>query len=93
MAETVRDIFGNELTIAEARVLTRKGTPPKGYAAPPGTGPKGETCGTCDHILRRRLGKIYLKCGKAEYKWTGGPGSDIRARAPACRLWEPRSDG
>ena len=32
------------------------------HAAPPGTGPEGETCKSCLHIYRNRLSKVYLKC-------------------------------
>ena len=62
------------------------------YAALPGTGPKGETCGSCRHLYRRRYSKVYLKCALCEPKWTGGPGSDIKARAPACSKWEKREE-
>lgn len=35
---------------------------PKGYAAPPGTGPKGEACKTCKFFVRREFSKTYFKC-------------------------------
>lgn len=57
---------------------------PRGYADHPGTGPKGETCATCQHCIRFRR---WSKCELAQWKWTGGRGSDILARAPACKLW------
>ena len=86
----MRDMFGNEVSVAEARVLLgRKTTQPKGYAAPPGTGPEGETCKSCRYIYRNEMSKTYLKCELNRANWTGGPGSDIRASAPACRKWEP----
>lgn len=89
----MKDLFGNEITEEEARTLLKKSkrraTPqPKGYAALPGTGPAGETCKTCKHLVRRQFSKTYLKCGLMRAHWTGGPGSDIRAKAPACRHWE-----
>lgn len=56
----------------------------RGYAAPPGTGPAGETCGSCEHIVR---GRKYRKCELIRAKWTHGPGTDILARAPACSKW------
>lgn len=88
----MRDMFGNEVTIEEARALLKKGpkrkpTQPNGYAAPPGTGPQGETCGSCKWLYRNHQSKTYLKCEKNRPFWTGGPGSDIRAKAPACREW------
>lgn len=62
-----------------------KTTKARGYYAPPGTGPKGETCGTCKHACD--FGR-YKKCGKARSKWTGGRGTDILVRSPACSAWE-----
>ena len=88
----MRDMFGNEVTVEQARAMLakkgRKPTPPKGYAAPPGTGPEGETCKSCRHIYRNQMSKTYLKCVLNRASWTGGPGSDIRASSPACRKWE-----
>lgn len=66
----------------------RKKTKPNGYAAAPGTGPKGETCKTCRYYSGHRRTKIYRKCELTRAKWTGGPGSDILARSPACHYWE-----
>lgn len=57
----------------------------RGYAAPPGTGPAGETCASCQHIMRTEK---YRKCSLNRARWTGGPGSDILARAAACSKWE-----
>jgi hypothetical protein len=89
----MRDMFGNTVTIEEARAMSKRKSPePKGYAAQPGTGPAGETCGTCRHLYRNRMAKTYLKCELMKAYWTGGAGSDIKARAPACRRWE-RADG
>ncbi len=59
-----------------------------GHVGPPGTGPKGETCGSCVHIHRRQMGKVYLKCGLNKDNWTGGGASDIRAGDPACNHWQ-----
>ncbi|AOJ09646.1 hypothetical protein [Burkholderia mayonis] len=86
----ITDLFGEKIVerISEARP-GRKPTQPKGYAALPGTGPAGETCKTCAH--RRSTGnshaRVYWKCGLMQHHWTGGPGTDIRMRSPACRQW------
>jgi hypothetical protein len=59
-----------------------------GHAAPPGTGPAGEACGSCQHRERVRGGnKTFSKCALAKARWTCGPGSDIRIKDAACRLW------
>lgn len=57
---------------------------------PLGTGPDGETCGSCRH--RRRVGhhdQTYQKCGLVQSSWTHGRGSDIKASWLACKKWEP----
>jgi hypothetical protein len=49
-----------------------------------GTGPKGETCGTCAHAVRCRR---YAKCGLNRPRWTHGIKTDIRLRTAACDKW------
>ena len=67
--------------------------PRRGHAADPGTGPDGETCGTCDHYTQKRHSRIHLKCWLMKEYWTNGPGSDIRKKDPACTHWiEPKED-
>ena len=91
-----RDLFGEDIKAEPVRVTPsgrkRKPTKPNGYAYRPGTGPAGETCGTCEHKVRKQMGGTFLKCGLAHHKWTGGPGSDILARSPACSGWKARLD-
>lgn len=66
----------------------RKTTQPRGYAAAPGTGPEGETCRTCRHLVRKRLAGTYRKCGLMKSVWTAGAVTDVLAGSPACRMWE-----
>ncbi len=96
----MRDLFGNEVPelALPDRALTRKerrkllygqiSTVPKGHAAKPGSGPVGETCRSCKHYTLREWAGTYRKCGLMRAHWTGGGGSDIRARDPACSKWE-----
>lgn len=85
----MKDMFGNELTEAEARDLLKRKSPVlRGHYYPPGTGPKGETCGGCEHCVRKQMAKTYIKCGLNRANWTGGGASDIRAKDPACKFWE-----
>lgn len=72
-----------EATVTYAAKVKRKGL----YAARPGTGPVGETCGSCKHIVRAWNGR-YRKCDLVRRLWTHGPGTDIKARSPACSKWE-----
>jgi hypothetical protein len=61
----------------------------RGTAAEPGTGPAGETCKTCAHYVVTKPGAgTYRKCGLMRAHWTSGPGTDIKASYPACKLWE-----
>ena len=60
------------------------------YADAPGSGPRGETCGSCAHA--RRMGntpkKTWAKCRRMQARWTNGAATDIKLRTPACRKWE-----
>lgn len=62
--------------------------PGAGYAATPGLGPKGETCGSCGNCNRYRLqsGAGYNKCGLVKRHWSKE--TDIRLDAPACLHWK-----
>ncbi len=61
---------------------------PRGYYYSPGTGPAGETCGGCQHKVRRGgVAGRYIKCALNRARWTRGRGSDILANAPACKYW------
>jgi|AGTN01.1.fsa_nt_gi hypothetical protein len=57
------------------------------YADWPGTGPGGETCGSCKHCWRGYRNR-YRKCRLVELLWTNGKASDIKARSAACSKWE-----
>src|SRR5258708_34516181 len=66
----------------------------KGYAAPPGTGPAGETCKTCLHYTHGGSGnRKFPKCGLMRPLWTHGPGTDIKASSPACAKFEAGGRG
>ena len=89
----MKDMFGNEVTVEEARhLLKAKAKPQKrGYAAPPGSGPVGETCRSCVNYRSINGGsKTFPKCNLMRDTWTHGYGTDILARAPACREWKDR---
>ena len=79
------DLLGHPLPAPQMH--TRKPTVRKGYRGRPGTGPAGETCGTCRHL--RRFGR-YSKCALMAHGWTHGLGTDILQKSPACSFWEKR---
>jgi len=58
---------------------------PKGYRGIPGTGPEGETCGSCGNRVTNQHQRKYYKCGLT--KWTNGAATDIRLKSPACSFW------
>ena len=67
---------------------------PKRTATPysPGTGPDGETCGTCAHaVVKPMESRNYWKCGEAKGAWTNSVNSDIRLKWPACRGWKRKA--
>ncbi len=77
------DLFNKEIIVRGKHYVE-----PKGYIAPPGTGPDGETCGSCDHYTRVQGGaRAHPKCGLNEARWTHGRASDILKSAPACNKW------
>lgn len=90
----ISDLFGLDraLTPDERRKLKRRGPEPRGHAAVPGTGPAGETCGTCRNLFRKEMSKTYIKCSLMRSYWTGGRATDIRAKDKACGRWEPCHD-
>ena len=73
-----------------AKVETRRPrVRPNGYAARPGTGPQGETCGTCTHCrLRAATAGRYYKCALLLGRWTSGRTTDVLFRSPACSRWQ-----
>lgn len=89
MAEEQRSF---DLMVLPASALVKRVPKQKksGYAAIPGTGPAGETCRSCEHLVRKEMSGTYLKCGLMRAHWTGGYGTDVLARSPACRRWEAR---
>lgn len=81
----MNDLFGNEIT--NNAPLQRR----KVHAAMPGTGPNGKTCRGCKHYYRAHYhDKTWLKCNLMREHWTHGPGSDIKASDPACRMFEEK---
>lgn len=92
----MKDLFGKEIedkptarTPEEIRrERQRYYSRPRGHAAPPGSGPEGETCKTCKHCtVWLHNTKRFTKCDLV--KKTRGPATDIRQRDPACSRWEP----
>ncbi|MFA5898015.1 MAG: hypothetical protein WC829_02760 [Hyphomicrobium sp.] len=77
------DLYGNPV-----KITSRHATKAKGYAAAPGSGPKGETCGTCGHHYVRKMSNLYHKCELT--KGSGCRASDVLVKSPACWRWTPR---
>ena len=63
----------------------------KGHAAAPGSGPDGERCGTCAHIVVKEMARDYWKCALSKARWTGGAATDVRKRDAACAKWSVKS--
>lgn len=56
---------------------------------PPLLGDPAKTCGNCAHLYRVSYTKVYIKCSLVPA--TGGPGTDVRVRWPACTKWAAES--
>lgn len=83
---------GEQLDLFEDPSPTRRPQRRGGYAATPGTGPAGRTCGDCACYRSVLSGaRKYRKCALCEPNWTRGPGSDILKRSPACVLFAERT--
>jgi hypothetical protein len=74
--------IGGEVVTSQQRSKTY--VQPRGYAYFPGTGPEGETCGSCQHISK---GRRWSKCKLRRHTWSNGRGTDILVRAAACKFW------
>lgn len=87
----MNDLFGqliSEKTLPKpTQAKKRRDESPRGYAGTPGKGPEGHFCRDCRHLVRKKMGHTYLKCGLMCRSWTGGPKTDIRAKNPACEHW------
>lgn len=79
---------GDQLMILPPSALLGTVVKKRGHADRPGTGPKGETCGSCRHIAKRQMAKVYTKCGLTRATWSGGGATDVRHKDPACSRWE-----
>jgi hypothetical protein len=89
------DLFSKEFALTpqeRKKLFSQQVGKKRGYVAPPGTGPEGETCRSCQHSVKRggTAGTFY-KCALNRSKWTGGYGTDILLRSPACSKWERAS--
>lgn len=98
MSDTYVDLFGRVQTW-QPKPKDKHGKAKQranGYPKPPGSGPAGQTCQTCEYktVIEIRSGRRFWKCLKfksplVERKWSGSISSDIRLKSPACSLWEP----
>ena len=94
MNEIQPDMLGGEAVPgSRLRRIRRTGKAPvarDGWADKPGTGPEGETCGSCTWCEAFHYAKRYYKCaGRAGHHWKGGRTTDIRPLDPACSKWAP----
>lgn len=89
-----RDREGQRVRLLRAAgvAVGRRPTAKRGHAAPPGTGPTGETCRGCAHkhsMVSQGGTKRWIKCDLRRATWTSGPGTDILASSPACSKFQP----
>lgn len=78
------------LMVLPEHVLKNPGVRVRGHAAQPGSGPAAETCGSCASLIFKSGARKYFKCRLTMSRWTGGAGTDVRRRDPACIKWTAR---
>lgn len=60
-----------------------------GYAARPGSGPEGQTCGTCANCAVRELANRHVfKCRLLVRSWSACRSTDVLKSSPACKHWQ-----
>lgn len=86
--------MSDELMVLPASVLlhARRLSNKRGHAAPPGTGPEGETCGSCVHLDRRQMARRTSNA-----RWSGrvGPAAmrpTCAPKMPPAGVGKPRHD-
>jgi hypothetical protein len=62
----------------------------RAHPYPPGSGPAGQSCGTCIKCVKRQFANNHYKCRVMMRFWADG--TDVRLKDPACKSWEPRID-
>jgi hypothetical protein len=83
----MKDLFGVEVPDVDPKALRRADMR---HPDQPGTGPKGQTCGTCGHrVLIHYHNRAYNKCAVLRDQWTHGPGTDLRRKDEACSRFVP----
>lgn len=94
MSEIQPDMLGGK-TVPGSRLrrIRKTGKAPiarTGWADQPGSGPDGETCGSCTYCEAFHYRKRYYKCAARDGDhWKGGRATDIRPLDPACSKWAP----
>jgi hypothetical protein len=63
------------------------------HAARPGSGPPGETCGSCHHLLLSGSRGQFRKCGKMRGTGSRSARSDVRKEDLACVVWQVATGG
>lgn len=94
MSEIQPDMLGGKAVPASRLRRRSRARPPlkrQGWADKPGTGPIGETCGSCTYCGEYRFKQTYFKCtARPGEHWKGGRETDIRPMDPACSKWSGR---
>jgi hypothetical protein len=84
-AETGKTISRDAMRTRQADLRISRGFHPFGFRL---REPRGETCGTCIHLLEKETPgrRKFFKCAKRGD--TNGPGTDCRKKWPACERWD-----
>lgn len=95
MSESQPDMLGGK-AVPGSRLRRGRSAAPiarNAWADKPGSGPAGETCGSCTFCETYHYAKTYRKCAaRPGHHWKGGRSTDIRPLDPACSKWSARAN-
>jgi hypothetical protein len=58
----------------------------------PGSGPEGESCGSCAKLVIKRFSEDFFQCHVQRRYWLSEERTDIKATDRACLAWEPATE-
>lgn len=74
------------------RKAPKGGASDRAHPYPPGSGPRGQSCGTCAKLCTREYRRKFFKCRVLMKHWTRTRATDVQLRDAACLAWEPDID-
>jgi hypothetical protein len=87
----IKHLFDATLTQPDPEFAQKLRRTVPGMAHFAGTGPVGETCGTCGYLSEvTHRGRCINRCAKFTELMQGKVGDSVPKHTPACRYFSPR---